>query len=166
MTQHGQPPGHSRFSHFRAFSCRRSAWAILLPPGSFFSFCRHEHRSARLTDMQQQSLLRGTDCCCRPTWVGTHISALVAVVCSICSAATLLTVLRGVGVSSHPVPVWSAEATRLTVSRGWKVEACRGWTEAPVHACMHATLCGMCGASSALVRAMLEIGHPWITGHQ
>ena len=54
-----------------------------------------------MTDMQQQSLLRGTDCCCRPTWVGTHISALVAVVCSICSAATLLTVLRGVGILAY-----------------------------------------------------------------
>ena len=48
------------------------------------------------SETQPDSVLRGADCCCRPTWVGTYINALIAVICSIFFAATLLTVLPGV----------------------------------------------------------------------
>ena len=57
-------------------------------------------------------------------------------------------------VSSHTAPVQSAEATRMTQSRGWRVHGYRGWTKAPIRPCVYVTLCSVCGASSASVIAM------------
>ena len=143
MKQLGQRPALSRQRHFRVISCGRRAWAFVLPAASHFSWRRQEHRSGRVSETQPESLPGGTDCCFRPTRASTHISAPVAIVCSISCAATLLTVVLGARASSLPAHVLSAEASRLSESRGWMVHACRGWFEAPFRTCMFASLCGL-----------------------
>ena len=109
MKQLGQRPALSRQRHFRVLSCRRRAWAFFLPAASHFSWRRQEHRSGRVSETQPESSPGGTDCCCRPIRAGPHISPPVAIVSSISSAATLVTVLLGARVLAY--------GTR-TVSRG------------------------------------------------
>ena len=90
----------------------RRQWAIILPQGDQFSFCRQEPQERSLTETQPESVLRGTDCCCRLIGVGNHISAPNTIVYIVSTAATLLTVQPGARTCAYGVCIVSRGVTQ------------------------------------------------------